>query len=145
MIKYALLCDDCDHGFEAWFASSAAFAAQKDRDLVECPACGSASVEKQIMAPSLKGTRKREEMSPETMARRFVSAARKHISETCDYVGDKFASEARSMHHGETDERPIWGQVTPEERVALEDEGVPAQPLPAPLVPKQPTEPEKLN
>jgi hypothetical protein len=52
MIRYALSCAD-GHEFESWFANSAAFDKQKKRGLVTCPMCGSAKVEKAIMAPRL--------------------------------------------------------------------------------------------
>jgi len=52
MIRYALNCDQ-GHNFESWFASSSAFDKQAKRGLVTCPICGSAKVEKAIMAPNL--------------------------------------------------------------------------------------------
>jgi hypothetical protein len=52
MIRYALNCDQ-GHAFESWFANSAAYDKQAKRGLVACPVCGSAKVEKAIMAPSL--------------------------------------------------------------------------------------------
>ena len=60
MIKYPLQCDS-DHQFEAWFASSAAYDKQAKRGLVACPQCGSAKVEKAIMAPNVgvKGNARR--------------------------------------------------------------------------------------
>jgi hypothetical protein len=65
----------------------------------------------------------------------MAAKVREHISKNFDYVGDKFADEARKMHSGETEERAIWGETTPEEAQALEDEGVPASPLPPELAP----------
>jgi len=52
MIKYALRCAR-DHEFESWFKNSAAYDSQRKRGLIACPACGSAKVEKAIMAPRL--------------------------------------------------------------------------------------------
>ena len=66
MIRYALACDK-GHTFESWFANSAAYDKQAKRGLVTCPHCGSAKVEKAIMAPRLSGTRKRSAPMP-TMA-----------------------------------------------------------------------------
>ena len=68
---------------------------------------------------------------------------REHIKENFDYVGDKFAEEARKMHAGETEERAIWGEATPEEVRELAEEGVPASPLPPELAPSRPD--KKLN
>ena len=87
MIKFALQCGDCDHSFEAWFASGEAYDKQQAAGLIECPNCMGSSVGKQIMAPSLKGTRKQTAESPEAVFRKFASAARKHIAETLE--GDR--------------------------------------------------------
>lgn len=141
MIKYALTCSDCDHDFEAWFKSSSAYDTQKESGDVTCALCGSSSVNKQIMAPSVK-------RSDKTSAPDFAALARKakaHIAENFDNVGDGFADEARAMYYGDKEERPIWGQTTTEDRVALEEEGVPAAPLPDMLVPDTPADPKKLN
>ncbi|MDI4666814.1 DUF1178 family protein, partial [Xanthobacter autotrophicus] len=55
MIRYTLNCA-AGHRFESWFPSSASFDAQQARGLVSCPACGSAEVEKAVMAPSVART-----------------------------------------------------------------------------------------
>jgi hypothetical protein len=139
MIRYALTCTDCDHGFEAWFASSDAYDKQAKRKLVMCPDCDSRAVTKQIMAPAVKTTKgKLAAPDPEKMMAAFAEKAREHVAENFDYVGGDFAEEARAMYYGEQDDRPIWGETTPEEREALKEEGVPALPLPAPFAPKPP-------
>ncbi|HAY06307.1 MAG TPA: DUF1178 family protein [Hyphomonas sp.] len=139
MIRYALLCSDCEHGFEAWFASSAAYDTQAKRKLVACPDCDGRNVTKQIMAPAVRTSeRKAAEPDAEALAKEFVKQARAHVSENFDYVGEDFAEEARAMYYGETEDRPIWGETTAEEREALKEEGVPALPLPAPFAPKKP-------
>lgn len=145
MIKFALQCASCDAEFESWFASGEAFDKLQTARMVECPDCKSTQIGKQIMAPSIRGTKTATTASPEEMFRKIAQEARKQIAENCDYVGDQFADKARAMHNGETDQRPIWGQVTSDERQALSDEGVPADPIPAPFVPKVPTETDKLN
>ena len=65
----------------------------------------------------------------------MAAKVREHIKDNFDYVGDKFADEARKMHAGETEERAIWGEATPEEAQALAEDGVPAAPLPPELAP----------
>jgi len=55
MIRYALVCDK-QHEFESWFQNSGAYDKQVKRGLVTCPICGSAKVEKAIMAPQLART-----------------------------------------------------------------------------------------
>ena len=52
MIKYALRCEQ-GHEFESWFKNSAGYDSQSKRGLIACPGCGSAKVEKAIMAPRL--------------------------------------------------------------------------------------------
>ena len=139
MIRYALICADCEHGFEAWFASSDAYDRQAKRKEVACPECDSRAVTKQIMAPAVKTTKGKDPApDPEKLMADFAEKARQHVAENFDYVGGDFAEEARAMYYGETDDRPIWGETTPEEREALKEVGVPALPLPAPFAPKPP-------
>ncbi len=144
MIRYALACEGCEAEFEAWFASSDAYDRQAARKLVACPECDSRKVTKQIMAPAVRTSERaaargaEPEMDAEALAKEFARRARAHVAENFDYVGDGFADEARAMYYGETEDRPIWGETTPEEREALQEEGVPALPLPAPFAPKPP-------
>ncbi len=145
MIRYALACKDCDAEFEAWFASSDAFDRQVERHLVNCPDCGGADVRKQVMAPSVRASGKGAASDPERVFGKLAAKARQHISENYDYVGDGFAEEARSMYYGEREHRPVWGETTPEERAALKEEGVPAEPLPPAFVPPKKEQKSKLN
>ena len=144
MIRYALSCDQ-DHGFEAWFGSSSDYDDQATRGLVECPFCGSHQVAKQIMAPNVAGTKKAD-AGPEMRARMqsmMMQAAREvrsHVEQNFDYVGDRFAREARDIHEGRSEKREIYGEATPAEVKKLKDDGVPCAPLP-----NLPPEPEKLN
>ena len=78
-------------------------------------------------------------------ARKMVDAVKTEIAEKCDYVGEKFAEEARAMHYGEKDERPIFGKTTLKEAADLVDEGINAAPLPEPFVPDDVKETKKLN
>lgn len=143
MIRYALICDH-DHGFEAWFASSADHDDQAARGLVQCPACGSTAVRKQVMAPAVSGTKKAA--ASETSARMqdmVMQAARQvrdHVEQNFDYVGDAFAREARDIHEGRSEKRDIYGEATPAEVKRLKDDGVPCAPLPS-----APPDPAKLN
>lgn len=144
MIRYALICHDCEAEFEAWFASSQAYDKQAARDLIECPQCDGTHVGKQIMAPSVAGTKKNAGPDPQKVFGKLAAAAREHVAENFDYVGDGFASEATAMHYGDIDNRPIWGETTKDEREALKDEGVPAEPLHPAFVPKKQSD-KKLN
>lgn len=61
-----------------------------------------------------------------------------HIITHTDDVGPRFAEEARRMHYGETDERPIRGQATSDEAKALHDEGIDVMAFPMPEALKGP-------
>ena len=134
MIRFSLSCDH-EHEFEGWFRSNTDFETQKKRGLVECPACGSNKVEKALMAPAVSTGRKREkialamgEQQKKTMAQ--LKALSEKMRENADYVGDKFAEEARKIHFGETDPRGIYGEATPDEARSLAEDGVEFMPIP---------------
>ena len=134
MIRFSLICEQ-EHEFEAWFRSSNDFETQKKRGFVDCPACGSSKVQKALMAPAVSTGRKREkialamgETQKEAMAQ--LKALSQKMRENADYVGDKFAEEARKIHFGETDQRGIYGEATPEEAKSLAEDGVEFMPIP---------------
>lgn len=133
MIRYALQCEK-DHEFDGWFPSSEGFDAQVAAGDVLCPHCGSPNVRKALMAPSIgKSIGKAAAPAPAEMAQKMsmmMLALKKHVEENCDYVGDKFAEEARRIHYGETDRRDIYGEATPDEARELIEEGVEVAPLP---------------
>jgi hypothetical protein len=142
VIRYSLACVG-EHGFEAWFSDSAAYDAQRKKKLVECPVCGSTNVHKQIMAPMVRSSDKA--VPPEVVAAKVAAEVRAHIEKTHDYVGDRFAEEARSMYYGEIAHRPVWGEVTPDVAQELLEEGVPAMPLPKPFAPEPPKSKRRAN
>jgi hypothetical protein len=132
MIKYALACEG-GHEFEGWFSASGDFDDQRERGLLSCPLCGSAQVRKQIMAPALAGTSKRDVASgpaKQAMMMEVMSRVREHVMTNFDNVGDRFAAEARSIHEGKSEERGIYGQASPAEVKALVADGVSIAPLP---------------
>lgn len=145
MILYALTCQDCDHDFEGWFASSEAFERLAKSRQIDCPECGGQRVGKQIMAPAVRPSDKAlpGKMDEDALMREFIRRAREHVSKNFDYVGEDFAEEARAIYYGEQEERPIWGETTTEEREALAEEGIAALPLPAPFAPKRPKSPKR--
>jgi hypothetical protein len=140
MIKYALSCDH-DHAFEGWFGSSSDYDDQDARGLLACPLCASKAVRKQIMAPAVAGT-KAQQAAPEPSAqmREMMMTAmgevRRQVEENFDYVGDRFAKEARDIHDGKSEDRGIYGEATPKEVKALIEDGVQVAPLP-PAAPKK--------
>ena len=150
MIRYALHCEH-GHEFESWFKNSAAYDRQAKRGLVSCPVCGSAKVEKAIMAPRLARPDAAEPalpapahvpapapvkapvamMSPpERELRKKLKELRDHITKNASYVGSRFPEEARKIHYGETEHRSIYGEASPDEAKQLHDEGIEFHPLP---------------
>jgi hypothetical protein len=141
MIRYDLRCANGDE-FEAWFASIADYDKQAAAGMVECPHCGSPQVEKAPMAPAVRTSRSVDARKERAVAMAMAAKVREHIKEKFDYVGDRFAEEARTMHSGVTEERAIWGEATPEQAQELAEEGIQAAPLPPELAP---TPPKKVN
>ena len=146
MIKYDLLCSDCETGFEAWFSSSDGYDEQAKKKQIACPSCSSVSIAKQIMAPAVRTSGQKSDMpDPKKFVEEIARKTRKHISENFDYVGENFADEARSIHSGASDDRPIWGKATEAESTALAEEGVASSPLPKPFAPEPPKSKDELN
>lgn len=134
MIRFSLICDH-DHEFEAWFRSNDDFDRQKKRGFVDCPTCGSNKVQKALMAPAVSTGRKREKIAlamndAQKKAMAEMKALSEKIRENADYVGDKFAEEARKIHFGETEARGIYGEATLEEAKSLAEDGVGFMPIP---------------
>ena len=129
MILYDLRCKN-DHKFEAWFRDSGSYDAQRKAHKVDCPFCGTTKVEKAPMAPRLgrgTGDQDRAEKRAREVARKIlddVRALRNAVEENCDYVGDKFAEEAKRIHFGETEGRGIYGEATEEESKELEENDI---------------------
>ena len=139
MIRYALACDH-DHEFEGWFGASTDFDDQQAKGLIDCPVCASKQVRKQIMAPSISGTKRTDTAPADPRMREMMMEAmgqvRRHVEENFDDVGDAFAKEARAIHEGKSEDRGIYGQATSAEVKKLVDDGVPVAAMP-PEAPKK--------
>ena len=133
MIRYALACI-AGHEFEGWFSASDDYDDQAARGLLTCPVCETREVRKQIMAPAVAGAKKRDVDASPAVARakivQMMSQIRHHVESNFDYVGDRFADEARAIHAGKSEERGIYGEASPQEVRQLVAEGVPVAPLP---------------
>lgn len=132
MIRYDLSCKK-GHRFDGWFASSAAFEAQRDAGQVQCAICGNHEVDRALMSPGVPAKSNRLNKAEKTP----LEQLREHVEANSDYVGLRFADEARAMHEGRSDPRAIHGEAKPEEARALIEEGVPIAPLP--FIPKRQT------
>ncbi|MCX5581235.1 DUF1178 family protein [Kaistia terrae] len=137
MIRYNLVCT-AGHDFESWFRDAAAFDKAAKARAVTCPECGTSDVVKALMAPSVATARKREAAAVKVAAPdprqvamvEMMRKLREHVTENADYVGGKFAEEARKIHYQEVEARGIYGEASPEEARSLIDEGIDFLPLP---------------
>jgi hypothetical protein len=150
MIHYDLRCGG-GHEFDGWFRSSAAFDQQSALGLLDCPVCASTDVTRALMAPRVrravaspaqgKPARAKQETAAEQAGERAAMAVsglpaipdqmravlqriRAEVEQNCDYVGPRFADEARAMHEGLTPARPIYGEATEDQAETLAEEGI---------------------
>lgn len=165
MIVYDLKCG-AGHVFEGWFDGVEDFEAQQAGDLLACPLCDHDEISRVPSALAIGSGRsetRSEKPGPEAAAPSSshkevqhgqadeealvdatavkaalaaIAKAQKEAVSKSDYVGNRFAEEARSMHYGEQDHRPIYGETNREEARELQEEGVPAMPLLFPVRPQ---------
>jgi hypothetical protein len=149
MIVFDLLCGE-GHRFEGWFGSAGDFASQRERNLLSCPACGSAEVKRvpsatraNLGAPAPKAlnpkaaaqpakTPDMEGKDPFAVAQMLYSRMLDELLTKSEDVGKEFPTEARKIFYKESPARAIRGQATNEEHQELVDEGIPVARLPVP-------------
>ena len=156
MISFNLKCA-AGHGFEGWFSSSEDYDRQLEQGYVSCPMCGDGHVSKALMTPNLgakansgigqapagppvaaqdkqaaapQGAPAAPEPKAVAAAYTAMRALQKKVEKECDFVGDRFAEEARRIHYGEAEERGIYGRSTPEDAQALLEEGIEVAAMP---------------
>lgn len=134
MIRYSLICEN-EHKFDGWFRNAGTYEEQHRRGIVACPICTSNKVEKALMAPSVsRAGSDKVSLSighpQHQQLRAAMQALRNKVTSEADYVGDRFAEEARRIHFKEVDPRGIYGEATREEVAGLVEDGVDFMPLP---------------
>ncbi len=145
MIHYSLLCEN-RHAFDAWFKSAAAYDEQVRQGIVTCPICSTRKVEKSIMAPAVSRSSEDARSLPESAGGEKMSFSAGHpqqaqlraalrqlrdkLTAEADYVGDRFATEARKIHLHEAEPRGIYGEATRDEVADMVEDGVDFMPLP---------------
>ena len=135
MIKYRLLCKNCDLKFDSWFASSNEYERLKKKKLLSCLKCNSAKVEKTIMAPQLISRKSKVDekikLKKFNKVKKTISDYQKFIKENFKYVGDNFAYEARSIHYNNRKKsKGIYGSASKEDLKDLKEEGIDTQIIP---------------
>jgi hypothetical protein len=124
MILFDLICGD-DHQFEGWFRDGASYETQAAAAEIACPTCGDRRIRKAPMAPNvIRGA------TPPAIIREAVETLRHHVEANCDYVGERFVEEARQMHYGEAEQRPVYGEASIADAKELVEEGIEIMPLP---------------
>jgi hypothetical protein len=150
MIHYALRCGG-GHEFDGWFKDSASFDTQAQHGMLDCPVCADTSVQRALMAPSVRTRAAYEPPAPvlppapnETVPtapglseatqlvlppmpdqmRAMLQKMRAAVEQHAEYVGPDFADTAREIHRGNEPARPIYGEATPDQEEAMQDDGI---------------------
>ena len=129
MIKYTLNCNN-GHQFDSWFSDSASFEKLREKGHLECAICSSKKIEKSLMAPVVTAKKQETLLSKQSALEKEIKALKQKIKATATDVGENFSAEARAMHYGEKEEKPIVGKTTIDEAKELAEEGIPFTPLP---------------
>ena len=135
MIKYALICKDCNKEFESWFGSSKEYDRLKKMKLLNCQTCGSLNVEKTLMAPNLSKTKKSSVQNEFKLkeVKQKLKEYKKFVKNNFNFVGDNFAYEARSIHYNKDKKKQkkgIYGKASIEDVRELKDEGIETEMIP---------------
>ena len=135
MIKYKLICKNCDLKFDSWFASSNEYERLKKKKLLNCHMCNSIKVEKTIMSPQLINSKskvdKKIDLEKYNQVKKTIIGYQKFIKENFKYVGDNFAYEARSIHYDRKKKsKGIYGSASKEDLKELKEEGIDAHMIP---------------
>tara|TARA_B100000767_G_scaffold204131_1_gene190986 strand:+ start:115 stop:543 length:429 start_codon:yes stop_codon:yes gene_type:complete len=135
MIKFKLICKDCDISFDSWFPSSQEFEKLKKKKILNCHICGSMSIEKTLMSPSIFRSQKNIKIEPKDKKyekiKKAISEYQKFIQKNLNYVGENFAYEARSIHYkNKKSSKGIYGTATKQDLKELKEEGIKAELIP---------------
>ena len=135
MIKYKLVCNDCEITFDSWFASSKEFEKLKKKKLLACHICNSIKVDKTLMAPGLMNNKKDLKNSLQSSkyenVKKTIKSYQKFIKDNFKYVGENFAYEARSIHYDQKkNSKGIYGNASKKYLLELKEEGIDTQMIP---------------
>jgi hypothetical protein len=135
MIKYKLECKNCEITFDSWFASSQEFEKLKKKNLLVCHICNANSVDKTLMAPSLRNNKKDKKndlhLDKYKNVKKTIKSYQKFIKENLKFVGENFAYEARSIHYNpKKKSKGIYGNASKKDLKELKEEGINTQMIP---------------
>ena len=129
MIKYNLICKNCDKSFDSWFASSKEYEKLKKLKHINCYNCNSLQVDKSLMSPNIVNSKKEklEKINKKKLVdiKKTIKKYQKFIQNNFEYVGENFAYEARSIHYkSKKKSKGIYGNPSLEELKELKEEGI---------------------
>ena len=135
MIKYKLLCKNCDKSFDSWFASSLEFEKLKKKKFLICHYCNSKKIEKSLMAPKLINTSTSKKLNKDYLnfkeINKKIKKYKKFIEKNFEYVGENFAYEARTIHYSNKKKgKGIYGTASTDEIKELREEGIDTEIIP---------------
>ena len=135
MIKYRLICNDCNLSFDSWFGSSKEYEKLKKKNFLMCHNCNSTKIEKTLMSPQLiKKVKNKHKDKRDVKLKEITEKIKKYqkfIRENFDYVGKNFAYKARSIHYdNKKKNKGIFGTTTNDELKELKEEGVNVEVIP---------------
>ena len=134
MIKYSLICKDCDLTFESWFGSSKEYEKLKKRRLLNCHNCNSLNVDKSLMSPSINKKnydRSYKDLKKYKKIKKIINGYQSFIKNNFEYVGENFAYEARSIHYNNKKvKKGIYGSASKKDLKELKEEGIEAEMIP---------------
>ena len=133
MIKYRLICKDCDNAFDSWFSSSKEFEKLKKLKYINCIKCNSSNIEKSLMAPNVLNSKKDtfEKNRKLNKIRKKIKEYQKFVKRNFDYVGDNFSHKARSLYYSDNKKlKGIYGKASSEEITELNNEGIETEVIP---------------
>ena len=135
MIKYKLICKDCDNIFDSWFASSREYEKLKKKNFLNCHICNSLNIEKTLMSPSIlksiKNTNINNHSNKYRNIKKKIAEYQKFIEKNFTYVGKNFTYEARSVHYkNKKNSKGIYGSASSQDIKELKEEGIKVQTIP---------------
>ena len=140
MISFSLICKN-NHEFEGWFRTSEDYELQLKKNLISCPNCNNTVIQKALMAPAVKSSKKSNDNLIDKKIKNYnnldnkavigdndlrmaLRSIRAYVEKNCENVGDNFANEARLISKGKKKARGIYGKVNNKEAEKLLDEGI---------------------
>ena len=133
MIKYKLVCKDCNNSFDSWFSRSQEYEKLKKRKYLNCHICDSHKIEKALMAPNILNNSelKSKDINKIKEIKSKLREFKKFIKNNFKYVGENFAHEARSIHYDpKKKNKAIYGKASREEIEDLKQEGIKPEEFP---------------